>query len=189
MWKVTAALVVVAALAGSYLMRLGPPGTPVFGMQRRICGPNVRCVPPPRTLEDYLDGSKVVLVGRVTQGSVFIVEEVLKGRAADTIVLVGSRAYIHHVATPADPDMSERYLVICNLFSLDVCRYAPFILDGPEVRFNDQLRSTVYLHEPGHLYTPDPYTVPPDAFTVSPDDFIERIRDIVEPWYSKQPWE
>ena len=84
--------------------------------------------------------------------------------------------------------MSERYLVVCNRASLDGCRYNPFILDGPEVRFNDQLRSTVYLKEPGQPYS-DPYTVPPDAFTVSPDDFIERIRDIVEPWYSKLPWE
>ena len=183
MWKVIAALVVLAALAGSYLMRLGSPETPVFGLQRPPDSPTVDWGPQPRTLEDFLDGSVVVLVGRVTQGSVFIVEEVLKGRVGDTIVAVGSRAYIHHVATPADPDMSERYLVVCNLFSLDVCHYAPFILDGPVARFNDQQQSPVYLHEPGHhLYAPDPYTVPPGAFTVSPDDFIERVRDIISWW-------
>jgi hypothetical protein len=67
MWKAVAALAVLAALVGGYfmvLMRLAPLETPVFGMQRRICGPDVRCVPQPRTLEDYLDGSAVVLAPR-----------------------------------------------------------------------------------------------------------------------------
>ncbi len=183
MWKAVAALVVLAALVGGYFMaltRLAPLETPVFGMQRRICGPNVSCVPQPQTLEDYLDGSVLVLVGRVDATPEFIVEEVLIGKVADTIVSVGRQA--HTVRVPPFP--SERYLVICNQASLDwdgVCRYAPFILDGPVARFNDQRQSPVYLHEPGHhLYAPDPYTVPPGAFTVSPDDFIERIRDIVD---------
>ncbi len=180
MWKAIAALAVLAALVGGYfmaLMHLAPVETPIFGMQRRICGPNESCRPQPQTLEDYLDGSVLVLVGRVDTTPDFIVEEVLKGRVGDTIVSVGRQA--HTVRVPPFP--SERYLVTCHWTSLDVCRYAPFILDGPVARFNDQRQSPVYLHEPGHhLYAPDPYTVPPGAFTVSPDDFIERIRDIVD---------
>ncbi len=179
MWKVIAALVVLVGLVGGYFMaltRLAPLETPVFGMQRRPDSPTVDWGPQPRTLEDYLDGS-LVLVGRVDATPEFIVEEVLQGRVGDTIVSVGRQA--HTVRVPPFP--SERYLVICNQAELDVCRYAPFILDGPVARFNDQRQSPVYLHEPGHhLYAPDPYTVPPGAFTVSPDDFIDRIRDIVD---------
>ncbi len=179
MWKAIAALAVLAALVGGYfmaLMRLAPLEAPVFGMQRPPDDPLATSYRPlPRTLEDYLDGSAVVLVGRVDTTPDFIVEEVLKGKVADTIVSVGPQAYTVRVP----PFRSERYLVICRRAWLDVCRYAPFTLDGPVVRFNDQLRSPVFLHEPGHPYVPDPYTVPPDAFTVSPDDFIERVRDII----------
>ncbi len=180
MRRVVAALVVLAALVGGYfmaLMRLAPVETPVFGMHRHICGPLEECVPPPRTLEDYLDGSVLIMVGHVTQTSPFVVEEVLKGRVGDTIVIVGSRTSAHRAGHLS----SGRYLVVCHWDARHGCHYNnPFNLDGPVVRFNDELGAPVYLHEPGHLYTPDPYTIPPDAFTVSPDDFIERIRDIVD---------
>ncbi len=165
MWKLIAALVVLAALVGGYLMRPPPLETPVFGMPRPICGPLESCGPPLRSLEDFL-GGEVIVVGRVTQAEPFShwyekngeiqvrptnypgsvehsvrytlqVERVLKGKAVDTIRFFGRNADAYKTERGVNHAVGERLLVICHRTSFDDCYPGIFDLNGPVVRFRE----------------------------------------------------